>query len=241
MSRHARETRRGQGRRSRYRGFAAVIAVALAAPLALPAYAESAPPADPRRSAPAGRQTLTVRDDLVVAPMERDGFQATARRPLLRVGTPYAATADTFTNPADGAVQWPFRRGVPISDWFGARDAPCATCSSLHNGIDMNPGLGTPIQIISDGVVRETGNPSGELGVYAIIDHVIGGRRVSSVYAHMLPGSLQVRVGDRVRVADIVGQVGSSGQSTGPHLHFGILDSAGAPIDPYAFLTANAG
>lgn len=236
---HAPRTGPGLGRRV----LAALFAVGLAAPLALPAYASPAPAESSQGAvAPLGRQTLRITTaDLAAAPIERDGYAATVRRPLVPGGEPYAATADTFVNPAGGAVQWPFRRGVPISDWFGAREAPCALCSSEHNGIDMNPGLGTPVQIIADGVVRETGNPSGELGVYAIIDHVIGGRRVSSVYAHMLPGSLQVRVGDRVRVADIVAQVGNSGLSTGPHLHFGILDAAGTPIDPYAFMKAEAG
>ena len=104
----------------------------------------------------------------------------------------------------------------------------------------MNPGRGTPIQIIADGVVSEVGNPSGELGVYAIIDHVIDGQKVSSLYAHMLTGSLRVNVGDQVRVTDIVGQVGSTGMSTGAHLHFGI-QLEGAFIDPYEYMKENVG
>ncbi|OJX78865.1 MAG: hypothetical protein BGO91_12955 [Leifsonia sp. 71-9] len=110
----------------------------------------------------------------------------------------------------------------------------------MHQGIDMNPGAGTPIQIIADGVVYEIGNPSGELGVYAIIDHVIDGQKVSSLYAHMLQGSLRVQVGDQVKVTDIVGQVGSTGMSTGAHLHFGISLN-GTPIDPFPYMKQKVG
>ncbi|WP_258046279.1 M23 family metallopeptidase [Leifsonia shinshuensis] len=125
---------------------------------------------------------------------------------------------------------------MPISDGFGYRVAPCSGCSSYHEGIDMNPGAGSPIQAIADGVVREVGNPSGSLGVYAIIDHQIDGETVSSLYAHMAYGSLALRVGQTVKVRQLVGLVGSTGASTGAHLHLGISVN-GTPVDPFAWLT----
>ena len=168
----------------------------------------------------------------------RDGFRVTKALPAgVRA---YAQTAGTFVNDEDSPIQWPFLRGVPISSWFGYRVAPCAACSSDHKGLDMNPGFGTPIQAMADGVVTEVGNPSGEYGVYAIIDHVIDGQRYRSVYAHMDYGSLAVQPGDRVQVGDLVGQVGNSGLSTGPHLHFEVRQND-VPIDPYAWLKARVG
>ncbi len=145
---------------------------------------------------------------------------------------------DDFT--VSAAVLWPVGSTARISTGFGYRVAPCAMCSSDHRGADFNPGAGTPIQAIAAGVVREVGNPSGELGVYAVIDHVIDGKLVSSVYAHMKFGSLSVRPGDEVAPGDIVGLVGSSGQSTGPHLHFGILAGGETPIDPVVWLRKHA-
>jgi murein DD-endopeptidase MepM/ murein hydrolase activator NlpD len=102
----------------------------------------------------------------------------------------------------------------------------------------MDPGAGAPIQAIADGVVREVGNPSGTFGVYAIIDHTIDGQRVSSVYAHMESGSLALAVGQPVTVGQAVGRVGSTGASTGAHLHLEI-HLAGTPVDPYAWLVAH--
>ena len=153
----------------------------------------------------------------------------------------YAQTASTFVN-YSGPIQWPFLTGVPISTDFGYRVPPCSGCSSYHKGIDMNPGDGSPIQAIADGVVREVSAvDDGGLGVYAVIDHVIDGERVSSVYAHMREGSLALSVGQAVAVGDLVGKVGNTGQSTGPHLHFEILLDGVTPPDPRAWLSERVG
>jgi murein DD-endopeptidase MepM/ murein hydrolase activator NlpD len=69
-----------------------------------------------------------------------------------------------------------------------------------------------------------------------IIDHTIDGELVSSVYAHMAEGSLAISVGQAVTVGDLVGNVGNTGQSTGPHLHFEILLDGVTPTDPFAWL-----
>ena len=148
----------------------------------------------------------------------------------------YAQTADTFVN-YSGAIQWPFLTGVPISTDFGPRVPPCAGCSSFHKGIDMNPGDGSPIKATAAGVVREVSavDDGGEV-VYAVIDHIVDGERVSSVYAHMREGTLALSVGQVVAVGDLVGNVGNTGQSTGPHLHFEILLDGVTPTDPVAWL-----
>jgi murein DD-endopeptidase MepM/ murein hydrolase activator NlpD len=76
------------------------------------------------------------------------------------------------------------------------------------------------------------------MGVHLIIDHVIDGEEVSSVYGHMAFGSLSLQVGDVVKRGQIVGLVGSTGMSTGPHLHLGILKD-GEPIEPLAWMRAH--
>ena len=142
----------------------------------------------------------------------------------------------TYVNDPLGTIQWPFRRTVPISDLFGTRANPFGSGTTFHHGMDFNPGEGAPIQIIADGVVSAVVQDEyGGLGYYVIVDHNVKGMKFQSVYGHMKAGSIQVRVGQRVSVTDIVGQVGSTGASTGAHLHFEIRVD-GAVIDPLTWL-----
>ncbi|TFC02430.1 M23 family metallopeptidase [Cryobacterium adonitolivorans] len=146
---------------------------------------------------------------------------------------------DSFSNNPNGAIQWPFAVGVHVGDQFGYRN--CAGCSVNHGGQDFNPGVGAPIQSIADGVVSFAEDGEGSLGVHMIIDHMIDGKLVSSVYAHMIHGSMLLKTGDVVKVGQVIGKVGSTGMSTGPHLHFEIRlgGIAGTKVDPLAWLYAN--
>lgn len=105
-----------------------------------------------------------------------------------------------------------------------------------HQGVDFLPGLGTPVLAIADGVVTQIGEPSGALGVHVVIQHTIDGETVFSTYSHMGLGTMHLAVGQAISRGDVVGNVGSTGESTGPHLHFQILDAGGTPIDPLAWL-----
>src|SRR5690606_21744821 len=127
---------------------------------------------------------------------------------------------DAFSVTEFDLVQWPLPASTRISSWFGARS--CAGCTSDHRGIDFNPGAGAPIAAIADGVVVESGW-GGALGERIIIEHVVNGQQVRSLYAHMASGTRAVAVGSTVARGQIIGRVGSTGLSTGPHLHFGIL------------------
>ena len=181
----------------------------------------------------AGGQSVSVPADVTISPIDRDNY-ATARA---RTTGSYAQTASTFIN-YSGPIQWPFRAGVPISTDYGPRIPPCFGCSSFHKGIDMNPGNGSPVQAISAGIVRELSHvDNGGLGIYVMVDHDIDGRRVTSVYAHLQEGSITVSEGQLIDVGDILGLVGNTGQSTGPHLHFEILLDGTNPTDPYAWLS----
>jgi murein DD-endopeptidase MepM/ murein hydrolase activator NlpD len=176
----------------------------------------------------AGTDTITV---------QQDSYQA---RSIAEVAAASGIRLeDTFTNNPNGTVQWPFAVGVHVGDQFGPRN--CAGCSANHGGQDFNPGVGAPIQAIADGVVSYTEDGEASLGVHMIIDHMIDGELVSSVYAHMIHGSMLLETGDVVKVGQVIGKVGSTGMSTGPHLHFEIRIGGikGTKVAPLPWLYAN--
>lgn len=142
--------------------------------------------------------------------------------------------SDFFVNNPNADIQWPFAVGVPVTDTWGPR------WGSFHHGVDFTPGQGADIQSIADGTVRIATEAGGLYGVYVVVDHEIDGHKVSSLYAHMLHGSLKVSVGDEVTVGTILGNTGNTGLSYGPHTHFE-LSVDGTRIDPLPWLRTNAG
>ncbi|KQQ03745.1 MULTISPECIES: M23 family metallopeptidase [unclassified Rathayibacter] len=168
----------------------------------------------------------------------RDGFGVQERKTQTNVAAIGRTSDSGFTNDPNASVQWPFAVGVPVGDRFGYRN--CAGCSVNHGGTDFNPGDGSPIQAIADGVVRTVIDGEGSLGVHVIIDHEIDGELVSSVYAHMQHGSAAVSEGDPVKVGQLLGLVGTTGMSTGPHLHFEIRLDGTTKVDSYLWLKENA-
>lgn len=147
-------------------------------------------------------------------------------------GISYSNTV--YTNDPDAAIQWPFMVGVGMSSPYGMRD------TGMHEGIDLVPGAGAPVQAIADGTVRIATESGGNYGVTVYIDHIIDGKLITSHYSHMQYGSLRVSVGDIVHVGDIIGQVGNTGRSYGAHMHFELIVN-GATIDPLPWLNTNAG
>lgn len=152
-----------------------------------------------------------------------------------------AATAtpvrDAFVISAYTVVQWPVPSSTEMSSGFGYRS--CVGCSSDHLGIDLNPGAGFPIQAIAQGTVVVATESLSGLGVEVVLEHNVDGEVVRSLYGHMQLGSLTVHVGDTVSAGQVLGLVGSTGASTGPHLHFGILRD-GIEIDPQQWLAEHA-
>lgn len=139
-----------------------------------------------------------------------------------------------YTNDPNAAIQWPFMVGVAMSSPFGMRNG------RMHEGIDLVPGNGATIQAIADGTVREATESGGAYGVTIYIDHIIDGKLITSHYAHMQHGSMLVHTGEKVKVGQPLGKVGTTGRSTGPHLHFELIVN-GSRIDPLPWLRANAG
>ena len=107
----------------------------------------------------------------------------------------------------------------PISSGFGYRISPITGRRELHNGIDIPANYGSPIWAANDGVVL-TATYSGGYGNYVVIDH---GGGISTLYAHA--SSLAKKAGDRVSKGDVIAYVGSTGWSTGNHLHFSYIDN----------------
>lgn len=219
--------------------FAALLAVATTIPslsLLTPADVQALALADSTGMSRDG-QRMELNGDIVAQSMQREGYESQTIQEYAQAAG-IRAEADFTNNPA-GTIQWPFAVGVHIGDRFGYRD--CAGCSSDHGGQDFNPGYGAEIQAIADGTVAVSTDSGGSLGVVMMIDHIIDGEVVTSVYAHMIEGSRRFEVGDTVHVADVIGQTGNTGMSTGPHLHFEIRLGGvnGTKVDPLEWLYAN--
>jgi len=129
-----------------------------------------------------------------------------------------------------------------ISSDFGWRVAPCSACSSDHQGVDFVPGAGEPVVAILNGVVAEAGINQG-YGYWVKIEHIVPitdgeVERWETVYAHLKSGSIpdDVGVGATVARGQIIGAVGSTGISTGPHLHFE-LHIDGEVTDPLPIIS----
>jgi hypothetical protein len=171
-----------------------------------------------------------------ISTINRESWSVTSYAEVLR--SRYGGRSFNYSVSNAGAVRWPFPVAVPISSGFGNRIAPCRYCSSYHRGVDFVPGRGAPTYAMADGVVTQS-EFSGGYGQHVYIEHQINGQSVLTVYAHLLKDSSPLRVGDRISVGDFVGLVGSTGTSTGAHLHFEVRID-GVYVDPFAYLTANA-
>ena len=138
--------------------------------------------------------------------------------------------SNLFRNDPNSNIQWPFTVGVTMSYGFGMRSG------RMHEGVDFTPGAGAPIQAIADGTVRVASEAGGAYGVHVIIDHIVDGQLISSHYAHMEYGSLQVSAGQHVTVGTVLGRTGNTGRSYGAHTHFELLQNGTTAIDPMPWL-----
>ena len=119
--------------------------------------------------------------------------------------------------------------GAPVSSGFGTRVHPILGDVRMHSGLDYAAGTGVPIRAAGNGIVVWAG-PRGGYGNTVIIDHRNGH---ATLYAHQ--SKVSATVGQKVTTGQVVGFVGQTGMSTGPHLHFEVR-ALGAPVDPMGYL-----
>jgi murein DD-endopeptidase MepM/ murein hydrolase activator NlpD len=216
---------------------ALLFAAGLVVSTSLPAQAlYTAEPGSPLAAAAAAGDAQDFRSgDTTTGSIDRDAYTVTAA-----AAQPKVTDSSSFTNDPAGTIQWPFPTGVPITSGFGGRQvAGCSFCSTNHQGVDFAPGAGTPIHVIAAGTVVKVQAHDGGFGNDVWVEHEVDGKQFTSVYGHMQDDSFQVMQGQEVEVGDVLGLVGSTGNSTGPHLHLEVhLD--GVPVDPLAWLRANA-
>ena len=139
-----------------------------------------------------------------------------------------------FIDPTGGAGSISSQFGVP-------RKKTETNTDGYHRGLDIKAEAGTPILAAGDGIVEiasDTGAPYRSYGVWVQIRHIISDDLYYLTrYAHMLEGSLQVDVGDTVSSGQRIGDMGTTGYSSGPHLHFEILrNSTTDRINPQPFI-----
>src|SRR5690625_308211 len=109
--------------------------------------------------------------------------------------------------------------GARVSSNFGMRRHPIKGYKRMHQGIEFAAPTGTPIYAAGDGTVQMAGR-NGGYGNYIRIRH---GNGYETAYAHLIRFAKGIRAGVRVRQGDVIGYVGSTGASTGPHLHYEVL------------------
>jgi murein DD-endopeptidase MepM/ murein hydrolase activator NlpD len=225
----------------------------LVATVAIPAFAAARPSDEPvtiQQMALDDAQSFVAASDATAAELSRESYSATTAEEIEKKKAAEAAaerarlaakTASSSVGvkvdlsmvaPGTGAVRWPLTN-FTLGEGFGTR-------GGAHMGVDMLASGGTPIFAAAAGVVKVSQESYGGYGVAVVIEHVINGQRVGTLYGHMTYGSRQVVPGQTVEAGQVIGLVGSTGRSTANHLHFETYIN-GSNVDPWAWLQANAG
>ncbi|MCB0376898.1 MAG: M23 family metallopeptidase [Bdellovibrionales bacterium] len=121
----------------------------------------------------------------------------------------------------------------PVSGWvtsgFGYRRSPFSRSSKMHHGIDIAANFGSKVHAPADGIVSYVGYDGG-YGKLVSIDHGYG---VVTRYGHN--ARIHVKLGQKIKRGDIISEVGNTGRSTGPHLHYEVRVN-GIPVDPHKYI-----
>jgi murein DD-endopeptidase MepM/ murein hydrolase activator NlpD len=139
-------------------------------------------------------------------------------------------------NLADGAIAVPSDKPVKTAEFtsgYGTRTDPFRGGAARHQGIDLAAPIGTPIYATADGTVSESGWNSGGYGNLIKVDH---GRGIETRYAHL--SRISVSAGQRVTRGQVIGYMGSTGRSTGSHLHYEVRID-GRAVNPIPFMKSN--
>ncbi len=134
--------------------------------------------------------------------------------------------------PGMRALGWPVAV-TAIGSGFGAREHPVLGGPRPHRGVDLPAPSGTPVRAAADGTIRFHGR-NGSYGRFIRLDHGFG---LETAYGHLRGYAKDLHRGTRVRRGEVIGYVGSSGRSSGPHLHYEVRRN-GRAVDPLPFLPA---
>ncbi|MES2119523.1 MAG: M23 family metallopeptidase [Pseudomonadota bacterium] len=189
-------------------------------------------------------EALDVRYQVTAAELKRLGISPARVGGRDGVGGPFESANTSFKalfdswkkldQLQDGVIavpsDKPVKSSVSFSSGFGVRSDPFNSGAAMHPGIDLSGARGTPIYATADGTVLRAGWNSGGYGNLVELDH---GRGITTRYAHM--SATLVRPGDRVTRGQQVGLMGSTGRSTGNHLHYEVRIDARA-VNPIPFM-----
>ncbi|GAB2670779.1 hypothetical protein GCM10027169_35750 [Gordonia jinhuaensis] len=163
--------------------------------------------------------------DVVRTPVQADMHDFTDQ---LKEGSTIAAAKAA----ADAASRRPFFDSpIPLGQ-YDFTSCYCGRWGTFHAGVDFAAPLGTPIHAATDGVIIAAGPASG-FGNWILLRAPDG---TVTVYGHMFSSGVLVHAGQRVEAGDVIGLVGSDGQSTGPHCHFEVWKNGITKIDPTPWL-----
>ena len=188
-------------------------------------------------------KALDVRYQVTAAELKKLGLSP-ARVGSEGVGGPFEAAGDPtfkqlFTswkkldNLQSGAIAVPADKPVKIAAFtsgFGVRSDPFRGAAAMHPVIDLAGPMGTPIYATADGTVLRAGWNSGGYGNLIEIDH---GKGIATRYGHL--SAILVHAGDVIHRGDLIGRMGSTGRSTGSHLHYEVRID-GRPVNPIPFM-----
>jgi murein DD-endopeptidase MepM/ murein hydrolase activator NlpD len=181
------------------------------------------------KKGPAGVQIAGIGGPFVPVTLRKDA--GVFERQLYRVHVA-RANVDRLTRTLGSVpVRKPIFGEIDLSSSFGVRSDPFGRGPAMHSGLDFRGDTGDPVRATASGTVATAGW-NGGYGKMVEIDH---GNGLSTRYGHM--SEIDVKVGQTVRVGQTVGRIGSTGRSTGPHLHYETRIDGDA-VDPQKFLRA---
>lgn len=247
-------TRRARHRTAHpVRSFLTVTAVAgMVATVAIPAFAAARGVGDEavtiQQVAAENAQSLVIASEATPAALERGGYSATTPQEIEKKKQEEAAKAALAARLASQSSSSSSSVSMAVPATIAAAGDVVRPLTSFnnfgtpyagHKGTDYMVGRGTPIYAIADGVVVASSESGPGWGVYVKIAHNIGGKSVTSLYAHMLYGSRRVSVGQTVSAGQLIGQVSDTGRAYGTHLHLEIRLNGGY-VNAESWLQANA-
>ncbi len=164
-------------------------------------------------------------------PVKLPADAGTFERQLYRINTTRAQVERLNRTLALVPYRKPVIGEVEFTSGFGVRSDPFLGRPAMHTGLDFRAAMGDPVRATANGKVVSSGWAGG-YGRMVEIDH---GNGLATRYGHL--SEINVRVGDHIKIGQVIGAVGSTGRSTGPHLHYETRID-GDPVDPQKFLRA---